>query len=77
MIGSEFIELHDLKTNARINIRERDISCVEESILCVMSEIGEVLDSRLRGCNVYHTGYVSNVRECYDEIIRMIKEAEM
>ena len=75
---SEFIFLHAIDSGAKVTVRACEITAVEENAQVVNETGGNVVDvRRFPGCVIHFAGLSSAVIETHDEVIEMIRNAEL
>lgn len=76
MIGSEFVELHAKGNEAKIIVRASQIEAIEQEVI-TNEEADHISVNIGTGSHVYFCGKHAQVIEDCDEVVNLIREAEM
>ena len=76
MIGSEFVELHAKGNDAKIIVRASQIEAIEQVVI-TNEEAGHVSVDIGTGSHIHFCGKHVQVIEDCDEVVSLIREAEM
>ena len=75
---SDFIYLHATDSGAKVTVRACEITAVEENATVVKETGGNVVDvRRFPGCVIHFAGRTSAGIETHDEVLEMIRNAEL
>jgi len=75
---SDFIHLHATDSGAKVTVRACEITAVEEKATVVKETGGGVVSvRRFPGCVIHFSGLTSDVIETHDEVLDMIRNAEL
>lgn len=75
---SDFIYLHAKDSGAKVTVRACEIIAVEELAHVAKVTGGEIQSiRRLPGCVIHFAGLTSEVIESHDDVVEMIRRAEL